>query len=110
MDADLIAVIRDRVSVEQVATGSKDPNVKAWWRAGVIEQAITGAAAAVPTMADAPTLRLTLAREVTGREIDSYKDLKEHEIQAIYAVVSSRGLLLREWVRDKCGTQLTLEL
>jgi len=110
MGDDLISVIQDRVSVERLSIGMKDPNPKAWWRAGVIEQSIGGAAAAVPTMADPPTLRLTLAREVTGREIDSYKELKEHEVQAIYAIVSSRGLLLREWVRARCGTQLTLEL
>lgn len=87
----------------------EEPNPRAWWRAGYIEEALKGAAAAVPVEANPPTARIELARQLTGnQELTSYKELTEDYVQAIYEVTTSKGLLVKAWLKETYGQQLEL--
>lgn len=106
----LTEVIQDRINTKRLSASDPQaaPAPNRWWRLGQIESTIKDVAEEIPTMTSPPAVRLLIASQAVGREISSYKDLKEHEVAAIYEVIATRRELLKQWVREQCGEQLLL--
>ena len=82
------------------------------YRVGTITQCLEGAAAAAKLDFDSQLrkTRLKLASAIYNREITSYNELKDHELDALYGWVGGHGMELKAWLTETYGTQMEFQM
>jgi hypothetical protein len=82
------------------------------YRVGMITEYLEGAATAenLEFEGQLRKARLKLASDIYNREITSYNDLKDHELDALYGWAIGHGMELRAWLTKTYGTQMTFQM